>query len=153
MPASTLPENDRWKLVAYVKSLSEGAESPSQSPSAARLANIAPVRYEDILASGQDRTQWLTYSGSYDGHRFSSNDQISKKNVSNLQLVWMRQYSSESRSRQAHSLSTGFMFITTPPNQVEALDAKSGELIWTYDRKLPQHPSAVAALSIEGSRS
>jgi len=33
------------------------------------------------------------------------------------------------------------MFVTVPPNRVEALDAKSGELIWAYDRILPDHLS------------
>ncbi len=62
MPPSSLPENDRWKLVAYVKSLAVGEEQHSDSPFSARIAGIAPVRYQDILASDQDRHQWLTYS-------------------------------------------------------------------------------------------
>jgi alcohol dehydrogenase (cytochrome c) len=142
MPPSSLPENDRWKLVAYVKSLTQGAETHSDLRLASRIAGIAPVRFEDIVASEQDTHQWLTYSGSYDGHRFSSNDQITTRNVSNLRLIWMHQYStSEALIETSPVVVDGFMFITVPPNRVEALDAKSGALIWSYDRKLPQHLS------------
>ena len=142
MPPSTLPENDRWRLVAYVKSLAKGAEAHSESPLVSRLAGLAPVRYEDILASGQDRHRWLTYSGSYDGHRFSSNDQITTANASNLRLLWMRQYTtSETLIETSPLIVDGFMFVTVPPNRVEALDAKTGALIWSYDRGLPQRLS------------
>jgi len=143
MPSSSLPENDRWRLVALVKSLAEGTDARSDSPLALKIAHIAPVRYEDILASNQDSHQWLTYSGTYDGQRFSTNDQITPANASNLRLLWMRQYTtSETLIETSPLVVDGFMFITVPPNRVEALDAKTGELIWSYDRKLPDHLSA-----------
>ena len=142
MPPSSLPENDRWKLVAYVKSVAEGVESPSDSPFISRIAGLGPVRYEDVLASEKDPSRWLTYSGSYDAHRFSLSDQITTANVSNLRLLWMRQYTtSETLIETSPLVIDGFMFVTAPPNRVEALDASTGELIWSYDRDLPQHLS------------
>jgi alcohol dehydrogenase (cytochrome c) len=142
MPPSTLPENDRWKLVAYVKSLAEGAEAHSASPLPSPIAALRPVRYEDILASGRDTHQWLTYSGTYDGRRFSPNDQITTANVSKLRLLWMRQYtSSETVIETSPLIVDGFMFLTVPPNRVEALDAKTGALVWSYDRELPERLS------------
>ncbi len=42
------------------------------------------------------------------------------------------------------------MFITVPPNRVEALDAQTGELIWSYDRKLPERLSACCGLVNRG---
>jgi mono/diheme cytochrome c family protein len=84
MPASVLAGNDRWRVVAYVKSLAQGVEAPLETAAASRLAVIGSVRYEDILAGAQDPHRWLTYSGSYDGHRFSPNDQITTANVSRL---------------------------------------------------------------------
>jgi alcohol dehydrogenase (cytochrome c) len=143
MPPSTLSENDRWKLVAYVKSLAAGAESRSDSPLIAQMVGLGPVRYEDILASGGDPHRWLTYSGTYDGHRFSPNDQITTANVSKLRLLWMRQYTttSETLIETNPLIVDGYMFITVPPNRVEALDAKTGALIWSYDRELPERLS------------
>lgn len=137
MPPSLLRENERWKLVAYVKSLSEGSVAKSLSPLQARLAHITPVQYEDIKNSQPGLDQWLTYSGTYDGQRFSPSDVITKANVPHLRLVWMRQYSAEMPLETSPLIVDGFMFITVPPNRVEALDAKTGEQLWSYNRNLP----------------
>jgi alcohol dehydrogenase (cytochrome c) len=142
MPKSTLPEYDRWQLVGYVKALSAGSGGPAAPAKPSRVASVAPVRYEDLLAAGRDTQRWLTYSGTYDSQRFSANDQIKTTNVSNLRLLWMRQYTtSETLIETSPLVVDGIMFVTVPPNRVEALDAKTGALIWSYDHELPQHLS------------
>src|SRR5262249_38822851 len=35
-------------------------------------------------------------------------------------------------------VNNGVMFVTTPENQVLALNAKTGDLIWRYKRELPE---------------
>jgi len=142
MPGSTLSETDRWRLEAYVKSLVQGPESTSDHALSSQMIGLKPVRYEDIVDAGSHPDQWLTYSGSYDGQRFSVNDQITPSNASHLKLLWMRQYGvSETRFETSPLVVGGYMFLTIPPNQVEALDARTGEPIWRYDRELPSHLS------------
>jgi alcohol dehydrogenase (cytochrome c) len=142
MPASDLPWLDKWRLVAYVKSLMLGAEAKLNSVPDSGIRKLDAVRYEDIRAAGQIPDSWLTYSGSYDGHRFSSLGQITVANAAGLRLLWMRQCTTSERSVETSPLVVGgYMFITVPPNRVEALDAKTGALIWTYDRQLPDHLS------------
>jgi alcohol dehydrogenase (cytochrome c) len=140
MPASSLPENDCWQLVSYVKSIAEAFQPLSSSLNFTRLGRVAPVHYEKIVASAKDTRDWLTYSGSYNGQRFSSSDQITTSNAQHLHLLWMRQYTTtEPYIETSPLIIDGFMFITVPPNRVEALDAKTGALVWNYDRQLPQH--------------
>ena len=142
MPASDLPELDKWRLVAYVKSLMMGEETTAESIPAESIRSLDPVRYEDIRAADRTPDRWLTYSGSYDGHRFSSNSQITPANAAALRLLWMRQYvTSEPWIETSPLVVANYMFVTVPPNRVEALDAKSGALIWSYDRNLPEHLS------------
>ena len=142
MPGSTLPETDRWRLEAYVKSLVQGPESTSDNAPRSPMNGLKPVRYEDIVDAQSHPDQWLTYSGSYDGQRFSTNDQITASNVSHLRLLWMKQYTtSETQIETSPLVVGGFIFLTIPPNRVEALDARTGELIWQYDRELPPHLS------------
>jgi len=142
MPASTLPATDRWRLEAYVKSLVQGPERTSDHALSSRMNGLKPVRYEDIVDAESHPDQWLTYSGSYDGHRFSTNDQITPSNVSHLRLLWMKQYTTtETQIETSPLVVGGFVFLTIPPNRVEALDARTGELIWQYDRELPPHLS------------
>jgi alcohol dehydrogenase (cytochrome c) len=151
MPASSLSETDRWRLAAFVHSLAEGPQGNVQSPLMARLAKIPMVRYEDILGAQQDPHQWLTYSGTYDGQRFSTNEQLNAGNVSNLRLVWMHQYTAQDTAIETSPLVVGgFMFVTIPPGRVEALDAETGELIWAYDRTLPQQLSLCCGLVNRG---
>jgi len=137
-PNGSLPWADRWRVVAYVTSLTLRAEVPGELEAASKLPALDPVTYDEIRAGTQAQDRWLTYSGSYDGHRFSNADQIKPTNVSMLRLLWMRQYDVSDRSIETSPLViAGYMFVTVPPNRVEALDAKTGALIWAYDRHLP----------------
>ena len=59
---------ERWQVVAYVRAL--------QLKNVAQAENKAPpldirVSPEQILAAGSKTDEWLTYSGSLDGRRFS----------------------------------------------------------------------------------
>ena len=142
MPASDLPWLDRWRLSAYVKSLMLRQDLPVNSASESKVIEPALVSYADIPARGPSSSHWLTYSGSYDGHRFSSLDQITSANVGSLRLLWMRQYNTSDPSIETTPLVIGdYMFVTAPPNRVEALNAKTGSLIWSYERQLPDRLS------------
>ena len=141
MPPSDLHWQERWQLAAYLRSLMlrSGVRPNSEAVLEVRTR---PVTYDAVCAAGQGRSNWLTYSGSYDGHRFSSNNQITPANAAGLRLLWMRQYNTSEPSIETSPLVVeGYMFLTVPPNRVEALDAKTGSLIWFYDRDLPEHMS------------
>lgn len=137
MPSSSLAWLERWQLAAYVRLLATQTEAISIP-----AVETRPVSYDQILSSEKVADAWLTYSGSYDGHRFSPTNQITPANAAGLRLVWMRQYDTSEPSIETTPLVVGkFMFVTVPPNRVEALDANSGNLIWAYDRDLPDHLS------------
>jgi alcohol dehydrogenase (cytochrome c) len=142
MPASDLPWLEKWRLVAYVKSLMLRGDAQVNSDPDSGIRKLAAVHYEDLRAADRIPDHWLTYSGSYDGHRFSSISQITPANAAGLRLLWMRQYNTSEQSVEMSPLVVGgYMFVTVPPNRVEALDAKTGALIWAYDRQLPDHLS------------
>jgi alcohol dehydrogenase (cytochrome c) len=138
MHGSSLPWVDKWRLVAFVRSLTLRGERPFD-PDALTEVHAQPVSYEEIRSADRNLTSWLTYSGSYDGQRFSPNRQITPDNASGLRLMWTRQYSTSEPFIETSPLVVGdYMFVTVPPNRVEALDAKTGALIWAYDRYLPE---------------
>jgi alcohol dehydrogenase (cytochrome c) len=137
MPSSELTWLEKWQLVAYVQLLDAGVASRPQSNSISEV-RVQSVDYGAISEADHNQKEWLTYSGSYDSRRFSSNVQITPSNVSGLRLVWARQYSLSDPSIETSPLVVdGHMFLTVPPNRVEALDANTGALIWAYDRRLP----------------
>jgi alcohol dehydrogenase (cytochrome c) len=151
MPPSGLPWLEKWQLVTYVRSVTGGGtETPIDSEAASEV-QAQPVSYDAIRAAGQNLDSWLTYSGSYDGHRFSPNNKITPANVGGLRLLWMRQYDTTEPSIETSPLVVGgYMFVTVPPNRVEALDAKTGALVWAYDRNLPDRPTLCCGYSNRG---
>lgn len=141
MPANDLPWASRWQLVTFVRSLMLRPEVPADLDRASKLQTLEPVLDKQILAADEP-DRWLTYSGSYDAHRFRYARQITSANVGGLRLLWMRQYDTSESSIETSPLVVGdYMFVTVPPSRVEALDVKTGSLIWEYDRRLPDHLS------------
>lgn len=139
MPPNKLPWVDRWRLVAYVKSLMVRKEAPRKTSG---IFQLEPVSYESILAAHQHQQDWLTYSGAYDGQRYSSLSQITPANVARLRLLWVRQFKTAGELLETSPLVVGgYMFVTLPPNRVEALNAKTGSVVWIYTRDLPERLS------------
>ena len=84
------------------------------------------------------RGEWPTYNGNVSGNRHSALDQINKKNVARLAMRWS--FTIPYFGLEATPLvSEGVMYISGP-NQVYALDARSGEEIWKYVRPRTTHP-------------
>ena len=134
MNALSLSLVQRWQLVGYVRQL--------QLHDIGSVAGRAPLDIElsseRILSAGSKTDEWLTYSGSLDGHRYTPLNQITTANVSKLRIRWIRQFDTTLPSIEATPLVVGgVMFITEPPSDtmaVDAFDVKSGDLIWRYSR-------------------
>jgi alcohol dehydrogenase (cytochrome c) len=104
----------------------------------ATLATLAQVPYERIRANGElDKGQWLTYSGNYQGHRYSPLDQINRANVANLKPLWVYQAVNPGRFETSPVVADGVMYITEAPTIVTALDPRTGRSLWRWQRTLP----------------
>lgn len=108
---------------------------------------------------------WLTYNGNLSGNRYSDLEQIAPVNVGKLALKWtfsiplwaqflpdtpyyrenMRYFGLET----VPIVADGIMYVTGP-NQVFALDARSGHPIWNYSR--PRTPGLVSDASLGTNR-
>jgi len=96
----------------------------------------AQVTHERLLGAASEPGSWLTYSGTYDGWRFSRLDQITRENVHRLRLKWVHQ----TRNPQVETtplVVDGVMYITEPPSDVTALDPETGRVFWRYRRSVP----------------
>jgi alcohol dehydrogenase (cytochrome c) len=79
---------------------------------------------------------WLSYRRSYDGWGYSPLDQIDASNVENLRPVWAFSTNTTGGHESPPVINDGVMFITTPGNQLFALDAVSGDVLWRYQHDL-----------------
>ena len=101
------------------------------------LAAQVRVPFERIRDAGKEPGNWLTYSRDYSGQRYSPLDQINSANVAKLRVAWMSQADEADTVQTSPIVVDGIMFITKPPNIVEALDARTGRSLWTYRRDIP----------------
>lgn len=137
MAPVTLTFTERWQVAGYVRDLQ--LKKLAQAGKETASLDIR-VSAEQVLAAGSKTDEWLTYSGSLDGRRYSPLAEITPANVSQLQLQWVHQFDSSEPIIEATPLVVnGIIFTTEPPSSVVALDASSGQVIWRYSRSLPTY--------------
>ncbi|HEV2710606.1 MAG TPA: acido-empty-quinoprotein group A [Edaphobacter sp.] len=74
---------------------------------------------------------WPSYHGDYTGKRHSKLTQITPQNVKNLTLGWAFQTERNATIKSSPILVDGILYFTVPDN-VWAVDARSGQQIWHY---------------------
>jgi len=92
----------------------------------------AQVTSDRILRAAEEPQNWLTYSGGYSSQRYSLLKQIDTSTVKNLELKWMFQNQVFGPWETSPLVVDGVMYLTQRPNDVIALDAKSGRVFWQY---------------------
>lgn len=103
---------------------------------AAEALDYSPVTDERLLTPEPEN--WLMYRATYDSWGYSRLDQITPRNVNKLVPVWTFSTGVDEGHQAPPIVNNGVMFITTPQNQVVALDARKGDLLWRYRRELPE---------------
>ncbi|MES2626830.1 MAG: PQQ-dependent dehydrogenase, methanol/ethanol family [Pseudomonadota bacterium] len=100
------------------------------------LASQAQVTPERLLNEASEPGSWMIHHGSYDGQRHSALTQITPENVGNLELQWIWQVRSAAGAAQKFEATPlmvdGVLYTVSPPNDVVALDPKTGRVFWTY---------------------
>ena len=79
------------------------------------------------------------YGRTYNGHRYSSLNQINTKNVARLVPVWTFQSGVLDGFECTPLVIDGIMYVTTPWNHAYAIDCKTGSQLWHYQKSLPEN--------------
>ena len=115
--------------------LSPGVVLPNQPPRSALFDHITPVT-PAILAK-PPASEWLTWRRTYDDQGYSPLKQIDRTNVKNLRVAWS--WSLPPGPNTGTPLEhDGVLFVQGYGDQIEALDAATGDLVWHYQRRLPR---------------
>lgn len=86
--------------------------------------------------------EWLQWRGTYDNHGYSPLDKINKDTVKDMQLAWAWPMAEAGIQETVPLIHDGIMFLQTSNAVVEALDAKTGDLIWQYRHVATEIPQA-----------
>jgi alcohol dehydrogenase (cytochrome c) len=129
------------------------------SPYTARSAVDQPTPLDDFKAVSDDSIaeppagDWLGWRRSYDAQGFSPLRQIDTRNVASLRLAWS--WTMPAGSAEGVPLvRDGTIFVQAYGDIVQALDAKTGDLIWQYTHTLEQgaSPFHKRGLALSGNR-
>ncbi len=95
-------------------------------------AAVAQVPFERILNADSEPQNWMTYNGGYLSQRHSRLEQITRENVGDLELRWMRPNQVFGAWQSNPLVVDGIMYVTERPNSVMAVDAVTGRVFWKY---------------------
>lgn len=94
---------------------------------------------------------WLTYAGDYTGQRHSTLTQINRKTVASLAPKWIYHVDGAKRLEASPLIYQGVMYVGNT-NEVHALDARTGRLIWRYADNSATRKDANRGVAILGDR-
>ena len=124
---------------------SRGVPAPVEAPLPPVLKDYKPVTATRLKNPEPDN--WLQIRGTYNGWGYSLLDQITPKNVDQLQLAWVFSTGAVASHEAAPLVNNGVMYVSAPGNQVVAIEAKTGTQLWRYRRELPADMVAMHRVS------
>ena len=98
---------------------------------AAAVGHSCAQRLPAPAATAEDAA-WTTYNGDFSGRRFSHLDQIDRNNVRYLTLAWA--YPTHGQPLKCTPLEVEGVLYFTLPDRVWAIDAATGQEVWTFER-------------------
>ena len=143
MPPAKGTEEELRDLLAYLSRLTtdnsadaalSGMSGSDESGSFSAVADPKPG-------------EWPTYHGYLSGNRYSPLREITANNVAHLAPKWMFPVGNSKRLEVTPAVVDGVMYVAAP-NEVYALDARSGRQIWHYSRPLTKGVIGDAASGI-----
>jgi alcohol dehydrogenase (cytochrome c) len=92
------------------------------------VKNYVPVT--DDMLRNPDSGDWLMARRNYQGWSYSPLKEITRDNVNRLQLQWVWAMGEGGWNEPTPIVHNGIIYLANTGNIVQALDGKSGELIW-----------------------
>jgi alcohol dehydrogenase (cytochrome c) len=95
---------------------------------AGEVKNYVPVTPE--MLKNPPASDWLIFGRNYQRQSYSPLNQITRDNVKNLQLKWTWAMNDSGANQTTPIVHNGIIYLASPSNIVQAIDGKTGDLIW-----------------------
>ncbi len=106
------------------------------------------VTRERLQNATSEPGNWLTHGGTYLEQRHSPLTQISKNTLSRLAPAWYYEFDTYRGQEATPLVVDGVLYTTSAWSKAYALNAATGELIWSYDPKVPGAAGAKACCDV-----
>jgi alcohol dehydrogenase (cytochrome c) len=123
-----------------------GPQAPRGITVAGEVKNYVPVT--NAMLRNPDAGDWLMIRRDYKATSYSPLNQITARNVNELRLVWSwaMQEGASNGNQPAPIVHDGVLYVNNAGMVLQALDAKTGELIW--ENHYGSNPTAPAMRGI-----
>ena len=88
-----------------------------------------------LLAASNETANWLSFGKDYTNQNFSSLKEINATTINQLVPKWIFQTGKKGSFQTQPLVADGVMYVTIPGNDVVALDAAKGTVLWRYKHK------------------
>ena len=129
-----------------VRQDNQGKQAPRGITVAGEVKNYVPVT--NAMLRNPDPADWLMIRRDYQATYYSPLSQITAQNVNNLRLVWSwaMQEGASNGNQPAPIVHNGVLYVNNAGMVLQALDAKTGDLIW--ENRYGSDPTAPAMRGI-----
>jgi alcohol dehydrogenase (cytochrome c) len=121
----------------------------AQSDETDLLADMSPV--SDQMLIDPPASDWLIWRRNYASSGFSPLDQITRENVTDLDLAW-RIDLERGPNNPTPLVHDGVLFLLSTRDTLLAMDATSGELLWSYQHESAAVASAKIGIALHGDK-
>jgi alcohol dehydrogenase (cytochrome c) len=115
---------------AQIGRASTALQGPTGLTVPGEVKNYVPVT--DEMLRNQDPGDWLMARRNYQGWSYSPLGQITRDNVKDLQLAWVWTMQDGGANEPTPLVHNGIIYLTNTANVIQALDGRTGELIWEH---------------------
>jgi alcohol dehydrogenase (cytochrome c) len=119
-------------------------------PTINQPGTMMDIRTQD-LENTAIQSNWLSYHGDYSGRRYTSLQQVTRDNVSQLQLQWVFHSRNVNLAGAAPVVVGGVMYVATL-NDTFAIDARTGAVLWHAARQSSASASSADGEAMRASR-
>ncbi|MGB1117612.1 MAG: PQQ-dependent dehydrogenase, methanol/ethanol family [Parvibaculales bacterium] len=124
-------------LVGILGSTSLERSEVGTQMQASPSTSVGLIDTQRIVAADEAPGDWLSYGRDYGEQRFSPLTQVNKKTIKDLELAWSFDMYTNRGLEASPIVVDGIMYMTGSWSVVFAVDAITGEEIWSYDPEVP----------------
>ena len=100
-------------------------------------SSVGLIDDKRIIEAEGEPENWIAHGRTYEEQRFSPLTKFNKESVSDLGLAWYKDMGTNRALEATPIVVDGIMFFTSTWSRVYAVEAKTGQTLWSFDPEVP----------------